>query len=163
MTGRTTGRTTGRLTGWTTPSTSSVRRPARARGAAIVCAMSLATVTAGCAKDPTELLLTVSVDSTVTQQITSILVTVNGATGGTSHIFQSLAAPAADAFIPAFYFPTSLDLLITKDGVAGDAQIVVEASDPTISDTVLARGALAATITAAKTTTASVVLTAVPP
>ena len=121
------------------------------------------TFTFGCAKDPTEVLLTVGVDTTVTQQITSLLVTLSWPTGTTSRVYQSLGAPAADADIPQFYFPALLDILLTADGVSGETQILVEGSDPTISDTVLANGTVTVPVASDKTTTTSVVLTAVPP
>jgi hypothetical protein len=140
------------------------RRFAFARMATGLCVLaSLGSAGGGCATSPTEVLVTVSVDATVTQSVTSMTATLMGATGSTERVFQSLAAPPADANIPIFYFPTILDLLVTHDGVAGDVEVVVEASDPTMSEVVLARGLAPGTVTAQKTTTASVVLTAVAP
>jgi len=117
---------------------------------------------AGCAQSPTELVVYTGVDATVTRPITSILVTVTGAQTTTNRVFQSLSAPTGDADIPIFYFPTILDLQLTRDGVSGPVQVDVAASDPTIDDTVIAAATVAASLPANQTTKVSVVLTATP-
>ena len=138
----------------------------RARAGRPAAPWALACLVAGlaaCAQSPTEQVVFTSVDATVTRPITSILVTVTGAQTRTSRVFQSLSAPAPDADIPVFYFPTSLDLQLTRDGISGPVQVDVAASDPTIDDTLIATGSVAATLPANQTTKVSVVLTAAPP
>lgn len=125
--------------------------------------LGLSAGSAGCAQNPTELVVYASADATVTRAITSILVTVTGAQTTTSRVFQSLAAPTGDASIPDFYFPTVLDLQLTRDGVSGPVQIDVAGSDPTIDASVIATGSVAATLPPNKTTNVSVLLTAAPP
>jgi hypothetical protein len=134
----------------------------RTASAALAMACLLA-ATGGCAQSPTELVVHTSIDPTVTQPITSILVTVTGVQTTTSRVFQSLSAAAPDADIPIFYFPTILDLQLTRDGISGPVQVDVAASDPTIDATVIATASAAVTLPANKTTTVSVVLTAAPP
>ena len=138
-------------------------RPAAPWALACLVAACLVAGLAACAQSPTELVVFASVDATVTRPITSILVTVTGAQSRTSRVFQSLSAPAPDADIPVFYFPTSLDLQLTRDGISGPVQIDVAGSDPTIDDTLIATGSVAATLPANQTTKVSVVLTAAPP
>ena len=123
----------------------------------------LAAGTAGCAKDPTDLQVYVGEDATVTQAITSMRVTVACAQGVATHDFQALSAPAADADIPQFPFPALLDTQLTRDGVSGACQVTVDARDPTIDDTILASGTVAATVRANATTKVSIILTAVSP
>ena len=60
-------------------------------------------------------------------------------------------------------FPALLDTQLTRDGVSGACQVTVDANDPTIDDTVLASGTVAATVPANTTTKVSIILTAVPP
>ena len=125
---------------------------------ALACALG----TAGCAKDPTELYVYVGADATVTQAITSILVTVTGTTNVTSRAFQSLDNAAPDADIPTFRFPAFLDLQLTRDGISGPVVVEVDASDPTMSTATLATASAPTTLQANKTTSLDVVLTAVP-
>lgn len=117
---------------------------------------------AGCAQSPTELVVFTGADATVPPAITSILVTVTSADKTTNRVFQSLGAAAPDADIPLFSFPTILDLQLTRDGISGPVQVDVAASDPTMSDAVLATASVATTLTANKTTNVSVLLTAAP-
>jgi hypothetical protein len=131
--------------------------PARATALAL-----LAAGAAGCAKSPTDLQIYVYADANDMKPITSMLVTISCSQGVATHIFQSLSAPAADAYIPNFPFPALLDSQLTRDGVSGACQVKVDASDPTVDGTVLASGTVAATIPANATTLVNVTLTANP-
>jgi len=133
------------------------------RTASAALAMACLLAGGGCAQSPTELVVHTSVDSTVARPITSILVTVTGVQTTTSRVFQSLSAAGPDADIPIFYFPTALDLQLTRDGISGPVQVDVAASDPTVDATVIAAASVAVALPANKTTEVSVVLTAAPP
>ena len=127
------------------------------------CALALACALAGCAKDPTELYITVSLDGTPARPITSLLVTIDAAAGQTSRPFASLGAIPADAnlYVAPFAFPTLLDYTIASDATAisGAVTVTVEARDPFTDDTLLAHGMAMATVARGKTTTTAVALT----
>jgi hypothetical protein len=127
------------------------------------CTCALALALAGCAKDPTELYITVSLDGTLARPITSLMVTIDAAAGQTSRPFASLAAVPADAslYVAPFAFPTFLDYTIARDATAisGEVTVTVEGRDPFTDDTLLAHGVAMATVAPGKTTTTAVTLT----
>jgi hypothetical protein len=119
----------------------------------------------GCAKAPTEMIVTVQTDPAVTLPITSMAVSVTGAAeqylGGGK--FISLATPPADAEVAAFYFPAQLQITLASDSPAGDVSILIEGSDPTTDGVVTARGVGTGTVTPQATTQGTVTLLAVAP
>jgi hypothetical protein len=125
-----------------------------------LCALALV----GCAKAPTELLVTVLADATVILPVTSLSIEVTDATG--NHLkggtFISLAAPPPDAFVAAFAFPATLQVALPSNAPIGEVFIVVEGSDPTTTPYVLARGIGAGTVAPETTMQGTVTLTAVP-
>jgi hypothetical protein len=119
----------------------------------------------GCAKDPTEILITVSADSSLTLPVTSLAVSVTDPAGRSlgGGVFIYLAAPPAGAPVAPYVFPATIQVALSSDAPAGDVAITVEASDPTTTDYVLARGVGAGTVAARSTTQGAVTLTAVAP
>jgi hypothetical protein len=116
---------------------------------------------AGCAKDPTELIIAVSFDETATRPITSLKVTIDAPGGRVSRPFASLAAVPGDAAldVATFTSPAYLDYLISNDAIEGTVTVSLEARDPFTDDTLLAHGSAMATIARGKTTTTAVALT----
>src|SRR5512144_2190163 len=97
------------------------------RGLGLLAALALT----GCAKSPTEMIVTVQADPAVTLPITSMAVSVRTAAdlylgGG---MFISLATPPPDAEAAAFYFPAQLQVSLASDSPAGDVSILIEGSD----------------------------------
>jgi len=131
------------------------------QGLGLVASLALA----GCAKAPTEIIVTVAADPAVTLPITSMFVDVTDGAG--LHIgggmFISLATPPADAEVAAFYFPAQLQVALTSDAAAGDVGILIEGSDPTTDGVVTARGLGTGTVAPETTTQGAVTLLAVAP
>ncbi|HEX2660434.1 MAG TPA: hypothetical protein VHU40_19270, partial [Polyangia bacterium] len=99
------------------------------QGFGLLAALALA----GCAKDPTEIIVTIDADPAVTAPITSLAAYVSDATGAQlgGGMFISLATPPADAQVAAFYFPAQLQIALASSAAAGDVSISIEGSDPT--------------------------------
>jgi hypothetical protein len=131
------------------------------RGANAALAFALACAAAGCAKDPTELLITVSLDGTSARPITSLDVTLDAPGGRVARRFASVGAVPDDADVASFAFPAYLDYLISNDATAisGAVTVTVEARDPLTADTLLAHGMGMATVVRNKTTATTVALT----
>ena len=119
----------------------------------------------GCAKDPTEILITVSADATLTLPVTSLAVSVTDSAGTIlgGGMFVYLAAPPAGADVAPYVFPATIQVALLSDARAGEVAITAEASDPTTTDYVLARGVGAGTVAPRSTTQGTVTLTAVAP
>lgn len=117
----------------------------------------------GCAKDPTELFLTATLDGTPARPITSLKVTLDAAGLKTSRDFAALGAVAADADVAPFMFPAALDYLISIDAIRGVVDVTIEGSDPLTDATLLAKGSGQALVQAHKTTTATIALELVAP
>lgn len=113
----------------------------------------------GCAKDPTDLIVAVSLDGTPARPITSLEVTIDAPDGSVSRPFASLGAVPADADVAPFTFPTYVDFLISNDAIAGTVTVTVRARDPLTDDTLLAHGMGMATVARGKTTAVGVALT----
>jgi hypothetical protein len=120
---------------------------------------------AGCAKAPTEILVTVSVDPAVVLPITSLTVTVTDAKGGLlgGGSFAALALAPADAEAASFYFPVQLQVGLPGNVATGDVGILIEGSDPTTDGVVIARGMGAGSVAPQTTMQGTVTLLAVAP
>lgn len=131
-------------------------------GRACTFALAVACAVAGCAKDPTELYITVSLDGTPARPITSLYVTLDVPDTRIARPFASLGAfpPDANLDVAPFMFPASLDYLIPSDAtaIAGEVTVTVEARDPFTDDTLLAHGMTVATVAHGKTTATAVAL-----
>jgi hypothetical protein len=139
----------------------------RHRGPALVGA-TLAVLAAGlsaCAKNPTELVMTVTIDATPSKPITSLAVTLDASGNRTGRNFAALGPIPADAHVAPFTFPTIIDFLIANDAdsIVGNVAITIEGSDPLSSDTVLARGVGAAVVNHAARATAEVAMMVIAP
>ena len=120
---------------------------------------------AGCAKAPTEILVTVSADPAVIVPITALTVAVTDANGGFlgGGSFAALALAPADAVAASFYFPVQLQVGLSGNVAAGDVGILVEGSDPTTDGAVVARGVGAGSVAPQTTMQGTVTLLAVAP
>ena len=120
---------------------------------------------AGCAKAPTEIIVTVTADPAVTRPITSMAAYVTDTAGLLlgGGMFISLATPPADAEVASFYFPAQLQIALKSNAAAGEVGILIEGSDPTTDGAVIARGEGAGTVAPETTTQGAVTLLAVAP
>lgn len=119
----------------------------------------------GCAKDPTELILTLTVDGTPARPITAFKVTLDAAGVKTSRGFVALALAPADADIGSFTFPATIRYLIPSGTIGGVVDVSVEGgdSDPITSATLLATGTGQALVQDQKTTSATIALDLISP
>jgi hypothetical protein len=118
-------------------------------------------VGAGCAKDPTSVLVTVDADATTPALLilrTTVARTDNPATESSSERSSPAQGDAADRPGP-FLFPFDLSLTVDPS-FAGPVTITVEGLDWD-THAVTARGTTPATVVAQKSTTASLTLTGV--
>lgn len=124
-------------------------------------ALALTCAVAGCAKDPTELYIVVSLDGTPARPVTSLSVALDVPGSHIARLFAALGAVPADADVAPFTFPAAVDYLIPNDAnaIAGDVTVTVEARDPLTDDTLLAHGMAMATVARGKTTATAVALT----
>jgi len=122
-------------------------------------------LTASCAKDPTELILTVTLDETPARAITAFKVTLDAAGVRTSRSFVAVALAPADADIAPFGFPATVRYVIPSDTIQGAVDVTVDGgdTDPITSMTLLATGTGQALVQNHKTTTATIALALVTP
>ena len=120
---------------------------------------------AGCAKAPTEILVTVSVDPAVVLPITSLTVAVSDANGSPlgGGSFAALALAPADAVAASFSFPVQLQVGLPSNVATGDVGILIEGSDPTTDGVVIARGVGTGSVAPQTTMQGTVTLLAVAP
>jgi len=124
----------------------------------LLLASALGLATTGCAKDPTELILTLTVDGTPPRPITSLEIKLDAAGVKTSRLFAALAYAPADASVAPFTFPVRIRYLIPNEAIRGVVDVTVEGSDPTVSAAVVAAGMGQGVVQDHKTTTAAVAL-----
>jgi hypothetical protein len=129
-------------------------------GLTLASALALGT---GCAKDPTELVLTVTLDGTPARPITSFEVTLDAAGVKTSRLFEALGPLPADAYVPPFVFPATIRYLVPNGGIRGVVGVTVNGSDPLTNTAVLATGTGEALVQDHKTTSATIALNTVAP
>ena len=120
---------------------------------------------AGCAKDPTELVLTLTLDGTPARPITAFKVTLDAAGTKISKGFVAVALAPADADIAPFGFPATIRFLIASGTVDGVVGVTVDGgdTDPITSANLLATGTGQALVQTHKTTAATIALAAVMP
>jgi len=131
-------------------------------GLTLTCLLGLGT---GCAKDPTELVLTLTLDGTPVRPVTAFKVTLDAAGTKISKGFVALALAPADADIAPFGFPATIRYLIASGTIDGVVDVTVDGgdTDPITNATLLATGTGQALVQVNKTTAATIALSAVTP
>jgi hypothetical protein len=116
---------------------------------------------AACAKDPTIIDITVTAEGAL-PSITNLTVTLDPSGQALTGQFRSIYIDP-DATITPFAFPTVLRFMVPGSPTSAHVDVIVEATDPTTSADVVARGTGQADILNGHSTVTSVMLVAVPP